>query len=169
MKKIIFVPLALLIIITLGLLNPAKAQDYSTGIGLRGGPGYGVTIKHFTSPDKAVEGIISPLWEGIMVTALYEKHAPLFKASRLNYYGGIGFHGGYWDYSNKNFDNNPWVSRRHKEIIAGMDLILGIEYTFKALPFSIGADWKPMLNLINDGSLWYKDIAISLRFIPGNM
>lgn len=145
------------------------AQDYSTAIGLRGGPGYGLTIKQFTSSNKALEGIVSPLWEGFLLTGLYEKHAPLFKANRLNYYGGIGFHAGLWNYSRKNYNNNPWVSRYENQIVAGVDLILGLEYTFKELPFNVGVDWKPMLNLINDGSIWYKDIAVSLRFVPGNM
>ena len=168
MKKI-KLSLFLFFILWLGINLQLSAQDYSTGIGLRGGPGYGVTIKHFTSSNKALEGIVSPLWDGFLLTGLYEKHAPLFKATRLKYYGGIGLHVGFWDYSRKNNRNNPWVFHDENEIVAGVDLILGMEYTFKVLPFNLGVDWKPMLNLINDGSIWYKDIAVSLRFIPGHM
>lgn len=147
----------------------ARAQDYRTGIGLRGGPGYGLTLKQFVSATHALEAIVSPRWEGYLITALYEKHALAFKANRLKYYGGAGGHVGFWNYHSNYNSNNPWVGRNEKETVIGVDLVLGIEYTFTNLPFNIGVDWKPMLNLVNDGSFRADDIAFSLRFIPGNM
>lgn len=147
----------------------AHAQDYRTGIGLRGGPGYGLTIKQFVSATHALEGIVSPRWEGYLITALYEKHAITFDVNRLKYYGGAGGHVGIWNYQNNYNSNNPWVRRNERQTVVGVDLILGIEYTFTNLPFNIGVDWKPMLNLYNDGSFRADDIAFSLRFIPGNM
>lgn len=149
--------------------SPLAAQDYKTGIGIRGGPGYGLTIKQFVGEKSALEGILSPLWGGFLFTGLYEKHARLFNAKGLNYYGGIGGHVGYWNYENNYRDNNPWFNRREKVVVGGIDLILGVEYTFSFIPFTAAVDWKPMLNLINDGSLWFDDIAFSLRFVPGHL
>lgn len=146
-----------------------NAQDYKTGIGIRGGPGYGLTVKHFVSPESALEAIVSPLWGGFLFTGLYEKHARVFNAKGLNYYGGIGGHVGYWNYENNYQSNNPWFDNRQKNVVGGIDLVLGIEYTFSFIPFTAAVDWKPMLNLINDGSLWFDDVAFSLRFVPGNL
>jgi hypothetical protein len=145
------------------------AQNYRTGIGLRGGPGYGITVKHFVGDKSALEGIISPRWQGIMFTGMYQKHAVAFDAKRLQYYGGIGGHIGFYDYQNRNSNNNPWLGSGDSHTIAGADLILGIEYTFSFIPFNIGVDWKPSLNLWGDDSFWFNDVAFSLRFIPGNM
>lgn len=145
------------------------AQDYKTGLGLRGGPGYGISVKHFVGQAGALEGIVSPRWNGVLLTGLYEKHAVAFDAKGLKYFGGGGAHVGVYNYTNNRYNNNPWVNDRDNLTVIGVDLILGLEYTFSFIPFNIGVDWKPMLNLVNDGSIWFNDIAFSLRFIPGNM
>lgn len=169
MKKLLF---ALPLIISFSLLInlQGQAQDYNTAIGLRGGPGYGLTIKQFVSEKAALEGIVSPLWDGFLITALYEKHGLLFrKVNRLRYYGGGGGHVGFWNYDSNFNSNNPWVNEKVNETVVGVDLIIGLEYTFKEFPFNIGVDWKPMLNLVNDGSIWFNDIAFSLRLVPGKI
>ena len=163
-ELLIFIFAVILLTATAG-----QAQDYKTGIGLRGGPGYGITIKHFTSNKSALEGIISPRWRGIMFTGLYEKHAVAFDLKRMKYYGGIGGHIGFYNYENQNSNNNPWFDSGDSHTVAGADLILGIEYTFSFIPFNIGVDWKPALNLWGDDSFWFHDVAFSLRFTPGNM
>ena len=64
-----------------GLL-PAIAQDYKTGIGIRGGTQNGLTVKHFFSEHSAIEGIVSTRWEGFYVIGLYEWHGPYFSPAR---------------------------------------------------------------------------------------
>jgi len=58
----------LLIALFFGLKS--NAQDYNTGIGLRGGWGTGLTIKHFLNGKAAVEGILDSRWHGFSVTGL---------------------------------------------------------------------------------------------------
>lgn len=145
------------------------AQPYKAGFGLRGGPGYGLTVKTFVNTQNALEFIVSPRWKGFIVTGLYEKHAPLFDSKRFTYFGGGGLHLGYWDYKDRFDANNPWFDERDTHLISGVDLVLGLEYTFTAIPFSLAVDWKPTLNLIGDSSIWYDDVAFSLRIIPGQM
>jgi hypothetical protein len=60
MKKIV-----LLLLVVFCTLSISMAQDYNTGIGLRGGFYNGLTIKHFISTKSAVEGIIAGSMEGI--------------------------------------------------------------------------------------------------------
>lgn len=146
-------------------ITPLLAQNYKTGIGLRGGYVYGLTIKHFVNSNTAVEGIISPRWGGVLLTGLYEKHATAFDIKQLQYYGGIGAHLGVWDYRNHH-KHHPWFNDHHNQhVVVGADLVLGLEYTFKEIPFSLGIDWKPALNIIGHQGFWYSDVAFSLRFL----
>ena len=165
-----FLKLSLLLVLL--STAPALAQNYKTGIGLRGGYVYGLTLKHFTNSNTAIEGIVSPRWQGVLVTGLYEKHATAFQIPQLQYYGGIGGHVGFWNgwrhHSHKH-DHHPWFDDHNSHTVVGADLILGLEYTFKEIPFSLGIDWKPGLNLIGHQGFWANDVAFSLRFLPGNM
>lgn len=43
-------------------INQLSAQEYKTGIGLRGGWIGGLTVKHFIKEGKALEGIFSSGW-----------------------------------------------------------------------------------------------------------
>lgn len=138
----------------------AHSQDYSTGIGLRGGLSSGLTIKHFLGANKAVEGIFDSRWHGVSLTGLYEIHAQAFDTDRLNWYYGAGAHIGFYDTQYKKWgDNSGGYS------IVGIDGILGIEYNFKEIPINISADWKPALNLLGYSGFWADGGAISIRYI----
>jgi hypothetical protein len=67
MKKII-----LTLVLVLSIITLADAQDYKTGIGLRGGISQGLTLKHFVSEKAAFEGIIATRMEehGFELTGL---------------------------------------------------------------------------------------------------
>lgn len=166
MKTLLLITLSVLLSVTQLL-----AQNYRTGIGLRGGYTYGLTVKHFVNSNSAVEGIISPRWEGVLITGLYEKHATAFQVQRLQYYGGIGAHVGLWNFDEHHHDHHPWFhhdKHRHDHDhhnVIGVDLILGLEYAFKEIPFSVGVDWKPGLNLIGHQGIWLEDVAFNLRFL----
>lgn len=155
MKKLTFV---LLIALFLGLKS--NAQDYNTGIGLRGGWGTGLTIKHFLNGKAAVEGILDTQWRGLSVTGLYEIHNRAFDVDRLNWYYGVGGHIGFWDgqyYRDYKTDTNYTV--------IGIDGILGLEYNFKDIPFNLGIDWKPVFNLTGSSGFYGDGGAISIRYI----
>jgi len=154
MKKI-----ALLILITLFFIVESKAQDYNTGIGLRGGWGTGLTIKHFIGTNKAVEGILDSRWHGIGITGLYEIHTRAFDVDRLNFYYGIGGHIGFWDGYYSHWGDNMNYT------VVGIDGILGLEYNFKEIPFNLSLDWKPAFNIAGYTGFWGDGGAISIRYI----
>ncbi|HKL38551.1 MAG TPA: hypothetical protein VJ876_06600 [Bacteroidales bacterium] len=137
----------------------ANGQDYKTGIGFRGGLSNGLTIKHFTGQDVALEGILAFRWGGYHITGLYEKHQPAFDTEQLKFYYGAGGHIGMWD-----SDGNPWFNEGTNHTIVGLDGIIGLEYTFREIPFNISADWKPAFNIIGDTGFWGDEAAISIRF-----
>lgn len=137
-----------------------NAQDYSTGIGLRGGWGTGLTIKHFLNDETAVEGILDSRWHGFSVTGLYEIHSQAFDTPRLNWYYGVGAHLGSWDGDYYRGYNNGTTYT-----VLGADGILGLEYNFKEIPFNIGIDWKPVINLTGSSGFYGDGGALSIRYI----
>ncbi len=138
----------------------ANAQDYNTGIGLRGGFASGLTVKHFVSQKSAFEGILDTRWRGLDVTLLYEIHNQAFDVDRLNWYFGFGGHAGFW-----NGDYAPWGDEGTSYVVIGVDGILGIEYNFSAVPINISLDWKPAFNLVGHTGFWADGGALSIRFI----
>jgi hypothetical protein len=157
MKKLL-ITFSACLLITLAV----NAQDYQTGIGFRGGLSNGLTIKHFITSDKALEGLLAARWGGFNVTGLYEIHANAFDATGLYWYYGFGGHIGTWNTkysSDRGYDNTS---------IIGIDGILGIEYNIGAIPFNISLDYKPGFNILGDFGFWGDEFAISIRYVFGN-
>lgn len=155
MKKALFA-----VILISFLAITAEAQDYRTGIGVRGGLFTGITLKHFISDRTAIEGLFETRWSGLGITGLYEIHNNAFDVDRLNWYYGFGAHIGFY-----NGDNTPWGTTSTSYSVIGVDGILGIEYNISEIPINISLDWKPVINLINYGGFWADGGALSIRYI----
>ncbi len=141
-------------------LATANAQDYQTSVGFRGGYGAGVSIKHFLNETNAVEGIAAFRYHGFKATALYEIHkGRVADVEYLNWYFGGGAHVGIAD--------NDWSYYKdwNSHIYAGLDAILGVEYTFTEfdLPFNVSLDFKPGFN-IGYRFLSVDEVAFSIRY-----
>lgn len=157
MMKKVFLASTLFLLVVLS----ANAQDYNTGIGVRGGLSNGLTVKHFIESDRAIEGLLSSRWRGFNLTGLYEIHAQAFDTPRLNWYYGFGGHIGFWD----GYDDHPWFDDNDNYTVVGIDGIIGIEYNIEPIPFNISLDWKPGFNIIGYTGFWGDEIALSVRFI----
>ena len=136
-----------------------KAQDYNTGIGIRGGFQQGLTIKHFTSANTALEGLLVTRWGGMFVTGLYEIHANAFDVDGLNWYYGIGGHVGFYDGS-----RSPYVADDLRYNSVGVDAILGMEYNIPDIPINVSIDWKPAFNILGGTGFWADNGALSVRY-----
>lgn len=147
--------------ILLAFATTISAQNYKTGIGARLGFFNGLTVKHFVSPNNAVEGILNFRWDGVIVTGLYEWQNPLPNARGFDYFLGIGGHVGF-------FDDYHWKKHEYehgdRSTVVGLDLILGLEYTFPTAPFTVGLDYKPAFNFIGDNHIWADGLALNIRF-----
>ena len=154
MKKI------MLLFFVIGIISlTTNAQDYTTGIGIRGGTSNGLTVKHFIGKRSALEGLLATRWEGFNITGLYEMHATAFDTRHLYWYYGFGGHIGFW-----NGAHNPWFNDHRTYSVVGIDGIIGLEYNIIVIPFNIGLDWKPGLNLIGYSGFWGDELALSVRF-----
>ena len=154
MRKII-----LTLVLALSIVAMASAQDYNTGIGLRGGFSQGLTIKHFLGEKAAVEGLLTTRWGGFEITGLYEIHNTAFEVDHLKWYYGGGAHIGFWG------GNSSWGTVGTNYTVIGIDGILGIEYSFSEAPINIGLDWKPAFNLVGYSGFWGDGGALSIRYI----
>jgi len=136
-----------------------NAQQYNTGVGLRGGLPSGITVKHFFAQKSAVEGILSFGWGGIGITGLYQLHNSIPDVQGLYWYYGGGAH-----FATANADkHNPFDSSSGDEIFLGADGVLGLEYTFKDAPINISLDILPILNLIESPGIWF-NAGLSVRY-----
>lgn len=155
MKKI-----GLTVLLAVSLFFIGNAQDYNTGIGLRGGFSNGLTVKHFISEKAALEGILASRWSGFEITGLYEIHHRAFDTDRLNWYYGFGAHIGFW-----NGKKVPWSENDDQYTVVGVDGILGLEYNFREVPINLSIDWKPELNFYGYSGFWADGGALSIRYI----
>lgn len=150
---------------------------YKTGIGLRGGFEGGITIKHFIKSDRALEGILSRGWGygGMRITGLYEIHKPFPGAKGLDWFYGVGAHLGFYngDYYGYNYYNGGYYDKKGKwhpgdyrsrtYTTVGIDGILGLEYQFAEIPFTVGIDIKPYFDFVGRGD-HFGDGAFSIRY-----
>jgi hypothetical protein len=157
MKKIVIT-----CFIVVCMFSVSFAQDYKTGIGLRGGFANGVTIKHFIGAKPAFEIILASRWRGLEITGLYEIHNQAFKTERLNWYFGFGGHVGFW---NGDYTHRYWGDPGTNYTVIGIDGILGLEYNFSEIPINIGLDWKPAFNVVGYTGFWADGGALSIRYI----
>jgi len=149
----------LTLVLAFSIVTLASAQEYKTGVGLRGGFSQGLTIKHFLGDKAAVEGLLTTRWGGFEITGLYEIHNTAFEVDRLKWYYGGGAHIGLWD------GNRSWGTLGTSYTVIGLDGILGIEYSFSEAPINIGLDWKPAINLVGYSGFWADGGALSIRYI----
>lgn len=133
-----------------------SAQNYKTGVGARVGFFNGLTVKNFISNNNALEGLLNFRWDGVIVTGLYEWQYPVVNTPGLDYYAGVGGHIGFF--------NDDSHHHAGGSSIIGVDLIIGLEYTFREAPISLGLDYKPAFNFNSDKQFWGDGLALSLRF-----
>lgn len=148
----------------------ATAQsNYKTSIGLRLGPSYGFTIKHFISDKIALEGLVTSRYyglgawgsnPGIMFTGLAAWHFPIGNIQGFNWFIGGGFHIGVLE----GYNNHPFLRDNRPYILTGLDVVGGVEYTLPNAPFTFQADLKPSIHLIEYVGIWSDEVAVSVRY-----
>lgn len=153
MKKLAIIVFALFI---LGF--SAEAQDYRTGIGLRAGFPYGLTVKHFLNETNALEGILASSWGGFVLTGLYENEHWTGEYPGLNWFWGFGAHIGFWD-------NNNYINDINVGSVIGADFIVGLEYTFDEIPLNLSLDVMPSVNLIGYTGWGGIHGGLSIRYV----
>ncbi len=162
MKKV----LTLFVFISLSLIcQRLNAQDYKTALGLKfGGYENGISVKYFTMPTVALEGVLGFTDHGAVITGLYEIHMPAFNVAGLKFYYGAGAHVGAIGsgvYQNINGNDENYNSGH---ILIGLDGAVGLEYIIPKSPIAISLDLNPRVELSSGP---YFDVApgLGLKYI----
>lgn len=158
-----------LIIIFLSLFfSISKAQHravgpYNTGIGLRAGFLYGLTLKHFLNTHVALEGLGGTRWQGYTIIGLFEYQSETHFSEDIDWFVGFGGHAG--NYERKYFLENGGALHYTGNVYAvGIDAIVGLEYKVNHVPLTIGIDFKPFFDLVNSNHN-YLDAGLTARFV----
>ena len=141
MKKIIFTSM-LISAIYITAHAQTMGSEYKTAVGIKFYP-TGVSLKSFTRPNIALEGL-GYFWDyGFRFTGLYEIHGDITGAEGLKWYAGPGAHIGFW--------NETWKNKypdRDNGVAIGVDGVLGLDYKFKGAPINISLDWQPSFTFV---------------------
>lgn len=156
-------------IILLSFQQEAAAQkNYNTGLGLRLGYTYGISVKHFLSESVSFEGILSSRYygrgrawgrgygrgyAGFNFTALFQKHWQIADINGFNWFVGGGAHIG-----GNGYDDVPYLN-------LGIDGNIGIEYTIPTAPVTFQLDYKPSIDLFRYYGFGYDEVALSIRYV----
>jgi hypothetical protein len=137
---------------------------YNTGLGLRGGFLYGISIKHFLDARSGLEAIIGTRWQGYSITGLYEYQRETNFAQGLDWYFGFGAHIG--SYEEKYFlESSGGKPKSSNTIYAiGVDAVVGLEFRVLKVPITFGIDFKPFMDLMNSNQN-YLDAALTIRYV----
>ena len=128
--------------ISISSFGQNTGSSYTTALGVKFYPA-GITLKHFTQPNRALEGI-GYFWEhGFRFTGLYEIHGDFTGAQGLKWYVGPGAHIQFW--------NDKWKKlypARDAGVAIGVDGVLGLDYKIKGAPINLSLDWQPSFNFV---------------------
>lgn len=161
-------------IIMAGSLNgiaqkKSGGSSYTNGVGLRAGEPSGLTFKHFTGSNTAIEGIANFWPYGFGITGLYEIHANAFDVRGLKWYYGPGAHVQLYQTSAYYISRRgPWAYDRvytTSGIGIGIDGVLGLEYKIQEIPFTLSLDIKPSIEFTSYRRVYPDfDAGLSLRY-----
>ncbi|HYG38618.1 MAG TPA: hypothetical protein VD908_08370 [Cytophagales bacterium] len=157
-----FFAITFLVILSICFTSSAQA-DYKTGIGLRAGWPTALSVKQFIGGGSwALEGLVTGRHRGIGAALLLEKHKIAFSTERFIWFYGGGLHGAFY--------SGQYYRGRHRDLYKkdgfsyGIDGILGLEYFISDIPFTIGIDIKPAVE-INYGPYFDLGSAITVRYV----
>lgn len=150
-KKMFFTAFSIMVV-----TSTLNAQNYNTSLGVRLGYDSGLTLKHFFTPENATEFILSISPRYFQLTGMYEYQQPVPGSSDLSWVVGVGAHLGGIHHDKDKYRSN---------LLLGVDLMAGLEYSIAQTPYAVGLDWKPSFNFTNSyNDYWLNGFALSLRY-----
>jgi hypothetical protein len=140
------------------MFGVVQAQPYKLAVGARVGNYLGLSVKGNFTENHSLEVIAETRRKGYLATLLYEFHLEIRKAEGLRPYIGAGFHFGSFS---STWINSPNPSRSFG---AGLDAIIGLEYTFDGAPINISIDIKPFFNYTGVWNPYFDNYGLGLRY-----
>ena len=150
----------ILVLLLLHFVYRLYAQHYKRSAGLRAGVPYGFTYKQIIKKHNAFEVYAATRWTGgISFGTLWLTHYDPDIYPGVLVFAGGGVESGFWN------DNSDYINGPGAGWAFGITASVGAEYEFDTLPLSIGLDWIPMLNLLENTVFDAGRIGVSLRYL----
>lgn len=160
--KTLSIVVALTALAWVATADTASAQQYRTAIGLRAGTSAGFDVKHFVNRYNAIEGLVESRWNGVNFVGLYEWQKGPIDSNGIEWFIGVGGHIGTWNTRHYNpWFNEPYPRSYH---VAGVDGIIGLEYTFRDVPINLAVDYRPSFNITEYTGFWLDNVGLSVRY-----
>jgi len=137
------------------------AKPYVSGIGVRIGTESGLSIKQFVNHNTAFEGILSrdKNYNATRITVLHEIQTKFKNCKQLSWFYGFGAHASFYRPSY----NSATISGGYYDVIGrwhnldyrvnytstGFDGVIGLEFQFAKLPFTLGLDTKLYIDFVS--------------------
>jgi hypothetical protein len=142
-------------------LNAQSVDLPENGLGLHLGITNGIDYKRHLNNGDALEILFSSQWDGVLLTALYQDQYDItdqmMTKNKILAFYGAGIHYG-------NFSDDSPV---HPGSSLGVDFDMGIDQYFRSRPFSLGLEFR----LIVDAELaqwnvqFLGDLALNFRYV----
>jgi len=161
MKKIFYNLLFLFAIVCFS--KAAKAQNYQTAAGLRFSYESGVSLKYFTSPTIALEGVLGFREKGAVVTGLFEIHQAAFNVAELKFYYGAGAHIGAVGRGTYRVYNGDVRAYDSSSPLLGADGVIGLEYLIPASPIAVSVDLDPRIEIFR-GPIFSLSPSLGIKY-----
>lgn len=161
MKKICLSLLFLSAILFFG--KTANAQSYQTAAGLRFSYERGLSIKYFTDPTTALEGVLGFRTKGAVITGLWEKHLPAFNVAELKFYYGFGGHIGGVGKGGYHVNNGDYEVYNSSSPLLGADGVIGLEYVIPDSPIAVSLDLDPRIEIFR-GPIFNLEPSLGIKY-----
>lgn len=151
-----FTKLFLTVFSVMVLTSTLHAQSYNTALGVRLGYDSGLTLKHFFTHENPGELILSISPRYFQVVGMYEYQKLLPGFSDFSWVLGLGGHVGGIHHDKDKHKSN---------LLLGVDMMAGLEYSIARTPYVVALDWKPSFNFTNSyNDYWFHGFAVSVRY-----
>jgi hypothetical protein len=142
------------------IVRAQEPAGYVLGLGVKLGSPCAISLKYMIDNRNALELLASGWLRAAGGTLLYEYHSGFSSLAGFRWYIGGGAH---CAYAVKNFYNPYSDVVSERGIYSGVDAVLGGEYVFSKIPFSISVDVLPMVNVMGKVSFWW-NAGVALRY-----
>lgn len=164
MKRFLFIILLLFAVLS------AHGQAFTQAIGIRGTyftPGF--EYRRYVDDLNSYKVLLGVRDGGVQLYAMKEFHKyDLFDfAYQIVFYYGFGIHGGFESWEVVHDQNNFRQTTTEYSLIAGADVLLGLEYVFDTAPVSAGIEVKPYFDVFghDDFNVNLYDFAFTVKYL----
>jgi hypothetical protein len=144
-------------------------QEYRHALGIRGGLTPGVEYRQYFNDNFSGKFLLGWRNSGLQFHGLFEIHRKdlFIGTDQFDFLYGAGLYGGYQRWHEIRHEGKYDYAIVKSGMVAGIDGLIGMEYTSASLPVSIGLEAKPILEFGGEPGFdiipW--DLAFTIKYL----